>query len=883
MPVQIKMLTALAAALLAASSVAAGETRVPGKDGLSVVFGDKTGVAPNSLSLMKCEAKRLGAGTVLCGTGEVSCDDSSSWDGWKRKCVIFRTSAGSDAQRPRVGTYNSPSGALFRNIALGRAVAEYSRFGDVELGHGETMDGNSYCFESQFGSDGHTDSRALERWKNAFFNTDRISMSRNSEIVYRHRVGRRRLLSGEVTFGAIHRGGSIAVEVSKNGREYLRLYTLTNATSVTVPVPEKFFPSQELFVRLCGVEGGGLQLKTYGLAAQVDGEALCAAGSTIYRDAKGEIAGRCAAPALFESGYGELLPSCKGLSLWRASSGWKVSRRRAPPSATAKALTLRAAANEAESVQLVVTPAKALADIRVEAGALAMAGAGAVEGVEIPASAIEIRRVGYVPVRQASDVYGCRGDWPDPLPAQDATPLRVDGGRNQPFWITLNVPASARKGLYRGSLKVKAVFADGGETSGEVPFGLEVFGFSLPDTATLKSSFGINPVQLGKWHHARSDAEKRETLDRYYRVYSAYRISPGRPAPYDDWEPKWDKSAGADRPEKWEPVFNWAGWDAAMEKAFKVYRFNAFNMKPWRFWSGFGDAFSKSDIAGVGADHPAYSTLLRKYLKGVGDHLREKGWTDRAYIYWYDEPTVKSYPNVIEGMNLLKETMPGVKRLLTEQPEAALLGHTDIWCPMPHYMHTEHEQTCRDAGEEFWWYLCTEPKAPYFGEFIDRAGAELRLWGWASWKAKVKGILMWTSAYWTSAAAYPDPKKPQNPYEDAMSWVSGGQAGPGERKPWGNGDGRFIYPPLKCIETAGRSDAAFIAEEPVPTQRLAMVRDGVEDYEYLAILASLAPGHPLLEVPDEIHRTDTSYNIDPSAMEKRRLEIARAIGKALRK
>ena len=89
-------LTALAAALLAASSVAAGETRVPGKDGLCVVFGDKTGVAPNSLSMMTCEAKRLGAGTVLCGTGEVSCDDSSSWDGWKRKCVIFRTSAGSD-------------------------------------------------------------------------------------------------------------------------------------------------------------------------------------------------------------------------------------------------------------------------------------------------------------------------------------------------------------------------------------------------------------------------------------------------------------------------------------------------------------------------------------------------------------------------------------------------------------------------------------------------------------------------------------------------------------------------------------------------------------------------------------------------------------------
>jgi hypothetical protein len=234
-------------------------------------------------------------------------------------------------------------------------------------------------------------------------------------------------------------------------------------------------------------------------------------------------------------------------------------------------------------------------------------------------------------------------------------------------------------------------------------------------------------------------------------------------------------------------------------------------------------------------------------------------------------------------MKILKETMPDVKRLLTEQPESALLGYTDIWCPMPHYMHTEHEAACREAGEEFWWYLCTEPKAPYFGEFIDRAGAELRLWGWASWKSKVKGLLMWATAYWTSRIAYPDPKNPQNPYEDAMAWVTGDSAKAGERKPWGNGDGRFIYPPMKCVETAGDDNAAYIADEPVPTLRLAMIRDGIEDYEYLTILRSLDPESPLLEVPEQIQESDSNYNVDPSAMEERRIEIARAIVKLLQR
>jgi hypothetical protein len=366
-------------------------------------------------------------------------------------------------------------------------------------------------------------------------------------------------------------------------------------------------------------------------------------------------------------------------------------------------------------------------------------------------------------------------------------------------------------------------------------------------------------------------------------MFSAYGIAPRRLAPYDDWEPEWDKSAGKDAPEKWEPLFDWSRWDAEMERQLSTYHFNCFNMKPWRFWSGFGDAFRRPDIAGIGCDHPAYMTLLKKYLTKVGEHLREKGWEDKAFIYWYDEPTQNTYTNVIAGMKLLKETMPGVKRLLTEQPEKELLGNVDIWCPMPHYLHTEHEGACRKAGEDFWWYLCTEPKAPYFGEFIDRAGAELRLWGWASWKTEIKGILMWSATYWTSRAAYPDVKKPQNPYEDPMAWVSGGQARPGERKPWGNGDGRFIYPPLKCVETAGDGDAAFVSDEPVPTQRLAMVRDGVEDYEYLSILRTLDPSNPLLSVPDEIHRTDCDYSIDPSAMERQRIKIARAIEKLSKK
>ena len=867
----------VAAFALAAGAACASEFFVPGGKDLAVTNLAKVPVPPNSVCVVSCEAKRLQSGFVLCGTGSANCDFTSSWSGWKRLAVVFRAPSAPGGQGPRVGTYNSQAGALFRDVSIRTARAEYLKKAGMTLGHGESLDGDIYTFEAHLGSAGHTDSRPLDHWRGAYFNTHRFCMSKGCEIVYRHTLSGRRLLSGEIAFGALHRGGAFAAEVSRDGESWARLHTMTNATSVTVKVPDSLFPADDLFVRFVGVDGGGLQLNSYRLKSRIDGRPVFASGSTRYLAEDGSLIAECRPSALHDDSYGELVASKDGISLWRASSGWKVSRRRPVPKAAAKAVTVRAAANESESVQLVVTPSADLVDVRVACGDLRMVGSCAVSGESLPASAVEVRRVGYVPVKIATDTLGGMGEWPDPLLPQDASPFAVAAGANQPFWLTVSVPKGARAGRYLGSLSVSATRGDGGSVSATVPFGVEVFGFALPDEPALRSSFGINPVNVSKWHHARTDAERRATIDRYWKVYSAYRISPGRPAPYDDWEPKWDKSAGVGSPEKWEPVFDWSRWDAEMERVRRIHHFNAFNMKPWRFWSGFGDAFRKPDLAGLKSDHPAYPALLRKYLKGVGDHLREKGWTDDAYIYWYDEPTTATYPKVIEGMKVLKEAMPGVKRLLTEQPESALLGNVDIWCPMPHYLHTEHEAACRAAGETFWWYLCTEPKAPYFGEFIDRAGAELRLWGWASWKSGIKGILMWSATYWTSTAAYPDPAHPQDPYEDAMAWVGGGQAKPGERKPWGNGDGRFIYPPMKCVETAGDDKAAFVADDPVPTVRLAMVRDGVEDYEYLAMPKSLAPSHPLLVVPPEIHETDTRYNTDPSAMESRRIEIARAI------
>jgi len=122
-----------------------------------------------------------------------------------------------------------------------------------------------------------------------------------------------------------------------------------------------------------------------------------------------------------------------------------------------------------------------------------------------------------------------------------------------------------------------------------------------------------------------------------------------------------------------------------------------------------------------------------------------------------------------------------------------------------------------------------------------------------------------------------------------MSWTSGYSTPAGDRRPWGNGDGRFIYPPLKGA--SGRSDSPLL-EGPVDSIRWEQLRDGIEDYEYLCILrtrlaqrrntlpADVYESYArLLVVPENITRSLTEFTGDGAPIEQRRDQVARAIEK----
>ena len=333
-------------------------------------------------------------------------------------------------------------------------------------------------------------------------------------------------------------------------------------------------------------------------------------------------------------------------------------------------------------------------------------------------------------------------------------------------------------------------------------------------------------------------------------------------------------------------AFDWSAWDAAMERAVRQYHFSGFVFGVPGLGSGTFYSRAEGEVLGYRQDTPEYQALFRKWCDTARAHLADRGLLDKAVCYPFDEPGEKDYPFVVNQLRLLRENFPGLHRMVPMNLGAAeaFVGTVDFWCPLLNSHNPRFAQERRRAGDLYCWYICCAPKVPYIANFIDRPATDLRVWLWQTWQQDVDGILIWETAWWTSGAAYPDGL--QNPYEDSMSWVDGYGTPRGEKRAWNAGDGRFLYPPEACFD--GGTEP--VLEGPVSTIRWEALRDGMEDFEYLALLRRLltekregltaeqaARYEALLTVPATISGSLTSYTQDPAPIEARRTEIARAI------
>jgi hypothetical protein len=528
------------------------------------------------------------------------------------------------------------------------------------------------------------------------------------------------------------------------------------------------------------------------------------------------------------------------LTVWPVNPVVKVFHEDLPPS-KADPLHISAAKNEKEPLQIALRSSKDYSNIRVEVTKPVNS-----EGHKLDQVSVNI--VGYVPIDYPSNYYekkvpywylkfptepigsdGWSGFWPDPL--LPLKPFNLKANITQPLWIEVTVPEGASAGDYTGQIKIFM-----GETVvKQLPWRVHVRNFTLPEMNSFGALYDYRSVHRTPGSEnelVRKDIPGNDLRNIYLSYMAKHRISSGEINPV----PKVRYSDGA-------VAIDFKEYDKAATFYFDELK-NPFAYLPTSLFYLFGWAFPPSDKFGekpypgdypyADADRsklrPEYKKAYQLVLKTFWDHLKEKGWADRCILYLSDEPHEADNNNGKSDdiriqmkalCDMIHEVDPKIPVYVSTwwyRPEWE--GYIDVWGlgfngegDYGHYVTAEDMQRITRSGGRIWYTtdgnFCTE--TPYM--------ALERLLPWFGYKYGAEAYEFWGVNWLT-----------YNPYKYGWhSYIFESQA-PGEEswKRYPNGDGYIIYPG-KPIGEDGL----------IGSIRLKQVREGAEDYEYLALLGNL--------------------------------------------
>ena len=355
-------------------------------------------------------------------------------------------------------------------------------------------------------------------------------------------------------------------------------------------------------------------------------------------------------------------------------------------------------------------------------------------------------------------------------------PLRgsfnVKLGENQPIWFNIHILKKIPAGLYQGNIDISTEI---GNTT--VPLHLEVWDFTLPDGTHLASSFGINRKEVARLHKVEiGTAEYKELMNKYYWFLVEHRVMP-----------------------RYLPE---GGGEEVLRSEESGYylnnpRVNAFNIPL--------------------SCNFASSKIEQEKLAKLLNYLRGKGWYKKAYCYpgsFLDEPTPEKYSLLRSISETLSKIAPDLRFVITIQyypgtiPE--LYGYVNTWCPHVSCFGWDEIRKRQEYGDRFWIYTASCPYMPLPSFLIDRSAIEPRILLWMMWKYNIEGLLYWSVTHWTIV---------EDPWREPLTYkgVSGHF--------YANGEGSLLYPGSK-VGING----------PVGSIRLELIREGIEDYEYMCLL-----------------------------------------------
>ncbi|QTA83477.1 PKD and DUF4091 domains-containing protein [Desulfonema limicola] len=522
----------------------------------------------------------------------------------------------------------------------------------------------------------------------------------------------------------------------------------------------------------------------------------------------------------------KLTQSNSSYQFWTTPPSERVFKDDTVPSDTGSEIKVYAAKNEFEPFQLVVKPASS-GSVTVN---ISEFGIGIIT---------EIYQVKYVNIEQATDSLGRTGAYPDPLwPISNGASISLAAGQNTSFWFNISVSKTTPSGDYPANIQI------GGIT---IPVKLHVFNFAIPDEIHVKSQMNFsNQAVLEKYGVPGTSSEYWMYVDMMKQFFIDHRLTPksvlwsggltSGGAPYIDYDCTaaqftdndgiWGFEEPAERyldgtglmGGKFTAPFNeGTGFPSFMAMTFQN-NYPSEDQRPSTFCG-----LTRSSADWYTADNPssAYNKKWFEYIKSIQTYLQGLGYLEKAYYYFANEPQDQAdYDAVAWYSRYLKQAAPDFKLMVSENPKPEIFGHVnyvndkqiDIWLPVLNQYDpaVSHDREKNHNGEETWIYFLHGTRPPYFNPItLDHPGIESKFTAWFLWKYRIRGIAYYSINNWSP-----------NPWTDPMNDNH-------------NGDLFMLYPPS---ETNTAIAYGSNNHRMVPSIRFELMRDSLEDYEYLYVL-----------------------------------------------
>ena len=481
-----------------------------------------------------------------------------------------------------------------------------------------------------------------------------------------------------------------------------------------------------------------------------------------------------------------LLKDSADCTIWKEAAYLKVPAVSVPANIKkGSTVEVAAAANESEPFQIVVSAKKNLPGVTLAFSALKG------QKGSIPAAALSFCRVGYVDLKKP-DNPSLKGLNADPLlPEKSAD---ADSKQNLPFFVRVTVPANTAAGIYEGSAKVLS----GKKVLGEFTLKLRVFNFELPETPHMKSYFYLQPHPGYNVWDKRPYAEK---IENFHKLLKEHRMT-GNQALWTP-APLYKIENGT------LVVTDWSKFDKHVEYRVTKYGQRSIpvpilTMKGdndgWFGSKGLREKPGKSPFGNFNLVSPEGLKYAGEYAAAFCAHVKKKFPGIDFYAYLYDEPPAKVHADLKKLLDSIHKAAPDLKimipKMVTDQ-----IGYVHTFCvPLaPGYYNEEEQAKHRKNGGDVWFYNWAVRLSNH--DYILN-----RLYSWRIYAGNGSGGLLWCTN-WT--------------YKDVNPWTDFDRTG------YGAGGATLFYPPRK----AGEGNVA--------SQRSAMIRESIDDFDYMRILEQL--------------------------------------------